>query len=158
MTIVRLSTAELRDSQELDLGAGPWFQIDQRRIDTFADATDDHQWIHVDSERASQGPFGTTIAHGYLTLSLVPRLLEDLLEITDQQRGTNYGVDRVRFTNVVATGSDVRMKARIRETIQRSDGGIQLAISFEMQVRDQERPAAVGDVIYLTYGHSYDTT
>lgn len=154
MANVKLTVAELEDADDLDLGVGPWIQIDQGRIDLFADATDDHQWIHVDPARASQGPFGTTVAHGYLTLSLVPWLLEDLLEITDQQRGINYGVDRVRFANVVPSGADVRMRARIRETTRRPDGAVRFVISFELQVRDQERPAAVGDVVYLVYGPS----
>ena len=77
---------------------------DQTRVDTFADATDDHQWIHTDAERAASGPFGGTIAHGYLTLSLVPSLLKQLMTITDHGRGTNYGLEKVRFTSVVPVG------------------------------------------------------
>ena len=90
---------------ESPLGQSDWLPIDQERVNGFADVTEDHQWIHVDQERAAQGPFGTTIAHGYLTLSLVPRLLEEVFVVTDQVRGTNYGIDRARFTSPVPVGS-----------------------------------------------------
>lgn len=133
------------------LGHSAWFSIDQDRIDRFADATEDHQWIHVDPARAAEGPFGTTIAHGYLSLSLVPRLLEDVLQVTDQVRGTNYGVDRARFIRPVPTGSDVRLSGELVEAERRSDGGVQYKVRVALEVRGQDRPGLVADVIYLTY-------
>ena len=142
---------ELKGMGPTPLGTSDWLVVDQERITRFADATEDHQWIHVDPARAAEGPFGTTIAHGYLTLSLVPRLLEDLLQVTDQVRGTNYGVDRARFTSPVPVGSAVRMSGELLEVRTRSDGGLQYKVRVELQVRDQERPALVAEVIYLAY-------
>ncbi|GAC1608894.1 MAG: 3-hydroxyacyl-thioester dehydratase HtdZ [Mycobacteriales bacterium] len=141
----------MRTLVEIDLGASEWLLVDQERINGFADATEDHQWIHVDPERAAQGPFGTTIAHGYLTLSLVPRLLDELLIVTDQVRGTNYGIDRARFTSPVPVGAEVRLTGRLMEVRTRSDGGLQYKVAVQMEVRHQERPALVAEAIYLTY-------
>lgn len=142
---------ELRGMGETPLGTSGWLLIDQPRIDRFAEATDDPQWIHVDPVRAAQGPFGTTIAHGYLTLSLVPRLLEDLLRVTDQVRGTNYGVDRARFTSPVPVGSQVQLTGRLLEVRDRPDGGLQYKVAVELRVRDAARPALVAECIYLAY-------
>lgn len=147
----KLTVAELADVSELDLGASRWRRIEQRRVDTFADATDDHQWIHVDTERAAGSPFGGTIAHGYLTLSLVPALLKELLVITDHGRGTNYGVERVRFTAPVPVGSEIRLVAAVMGAARRDDGGVRYRVSLRMEVRGQERPAMVGESVYLTY-------
>ena len=142
---------QLRELGESDLGVSDWLTIGQARVNQFADATEDHQWIHVDAQRAAEGPYGTTIAHGYLTLSLLPRLLEDLLVITDKVRGTNYGLDRVRFTDPVPVGSDVRMHGRILQVTPRADGGLQYKVVVELHVRDQDRPALVAEAIYLVY-------
>ena len=142
---------EIRAAVGEELEPGDWLEVEQSRVDTFADATDDHQWIHVDQERAAQGPFGTTIAHGYLTLSLIPRLLEELLVVTDQVRGTNYGIDRARFTSPVPVGSRVRMSGRLVEVRSRPDGGLQYKVGVELQVEGQERPALVAETIYLAY-------
>ena len=142
---------QLRSLGETDLGTSDWLTIGQERVNQFADATEDHQWIHVDPARASEGPYGTTVAHGYLTLSLVPRMLEDLLVITDKARGTNYGLDRARFTSPVPVGSQVQMSGRILEVSSRTDGGLQYKVGVAMQVRGQDRPALVAEVIYLVY-------
>lgn len=142
---------QLKEMGPTDLGTSEWLVVGQDRIDQFADATEDHQWIHVDPVRAAEGPFGCTIAHGYLTLSLVPRLLEDLLTVTDQVRGTNYGVDRARFTSPVPVGSAVRMAGQLLEVRTRADGGLQYKVRVELQVRDQQRPALVAECIYLSY-------
>jgi len=151
VTGLKVTFDELRSLRETALGTSGWVLVDQSRVDRFADATEDHQWIHVDPQRAAEGPFGTTIAHGYLTLSLVPRLLEDLLCITDLVRGTNYGVDRARFTSPVPVGSKVRMTGRLLEVRTRTDGGLQYKVGVELHVRDQERPALVAEVVYLAY-------
>ena len=142
---------QLRNMGQTDLGTSDWLTIGQERVNQFAEATEDHQWIHVDAGRASQGPYGTTIAHGYLTLSLVPRLLEDLFVIADKVRGTNYGLDRARFTSPVPVGSQVRMTGRLMEVTARADGGLQYKVAVALHVREQERPALVAEVIYLVY-------
>jgi acyl dehydratase len=142
---------ELRGLGETALGESDWLVVDQDRVNGFADVTEDHQWIHVDRERAAQGPFGTTIAHGYLTLSLIPRLLEEVLVVTDQVRGTNYGIDRARFTSPVPVGSRVRLSGRLVEVRPRADGGLQYKVGVELQVDGQERPALVADILLLAY-------
>lgn len=142
---------ELRSLGETPLGESDWLLVDQERVNGFADVTEDHQWIHVDPQRAAAGPFGTTIAHGYLTLSLIPRLLEGLLVVTDQVRGTNYGIDRARFTAPVPVGSRVRLSGRLAEVQQRADGGLQYKVGVELQVEGQDRPALVAEIIYLAY-------
>jgi len=151
MAVREVTFEELRDLGETPLGESGWLVVDQDRVNGFADVTEDHQWIHVDPERAAQGPFGTTIAHGYLTLSLIPRLLEELLVVTDQVRGTNYGVDRARFTSPVPVGSRVRLSGRLVEVRTRPDGGLQYKVGAELQVEGQERPALVAEIIYLAY-------
>jgi acyl dehydratase len=149
--MTELTVAELERSAGLDLGAGPWIRLDQDRVDVFADATNDHQWIHVDRERAAAGPFGGTIAHGYLSLSLLPGLMRDLLTVTDARMGVNYGIDRVRFTAPVPTGSEVRLKARVGASERRGDGGLLYHVEVEIELRGSERPALVGDVLYVAY-------
>ena len=151
MAGLEVTVDQLRTLGETELGASDWLLMDQERINGFADATEDHQWIHVDPARALDGPFGATIAHGYLTLSLVPRLLDELLIVTDQVRGTNYGINRARFTSPVPSGSEVRLTGRLLEVHSRADGGLQYTVSVQMEIRDQERPALVAEAIYLTY-------
>jgi acyl dehydratase len=146
-----VTVAELRDLGQTELGESSWLVIDQDRVNGFADVTEDHQWIHVDGERAAQGPFGTTIAHGYLTLSLVPRLLEEVVVVTDQVRGTNYGIDRARFTSPVPVGSRVRLKGRLLDARSRPDGGLQYKLGVELEVEGQDRPALVAEIILLAY-------
>ena len=148
---LEITVAELAEAKDLDLGASPWQVMKQERVDTFADATDDHQWVHVDQERAAHGPFGGTIAHGYLTLSLVPSMLKHLMVITDHGRGTNYGLERVRFTSPVKVGSEIRLAASIPGATRRDDGGVQYRVALRVEVNGQERPAMVGESIYLTY-------
>jgi acyl dehydratase len=149
---LELTVAELADLEEYDLGVGPWTTIDQDRVDRFADAAGDHQWIHVDPHRAAQGPFGTTIAHGYLTLSLVSRLLEDLITITDQVQGINYGLESVRFTAPVPTGSSVRLAATVVGAEWRPDGSVRYRVRLRVDVDGGDRPALVGEALYLAYG------
>lgn len=148
---LEITVEELAEANDLDLGASPWQVVEQRRVDTFADATDDHQWVHVDQERAAGGPFGGTIAHGYLTLSLVPAMLKQLMTITDHGRGTNYGLERVRFTAPVRVGSEIRLAASVQGATRRDDGGVQYRVALRVEVNGQERPAMVGESIYVTY-------
>jgi acyl dehydratase len=143
-----LTIAELEDAGERDLGASEWWTVEQQHIDRFADATGDHQYIHVDPERAAKGPFGTTVAHGYLSLSLLPRLLDDLIEVSDAGTGINYGIEKVRFTAPVPSGSRVRLKAKLLGAERRA-GGVLYRIGAEVEIENQERPALVGEVLYL---------
>lgn len=154
MANVTITVADLRalgDPVDVDLGDSGVVSVDQARIDGFADATLDHQWIHVDRERAAAGPFGTTIAHGYLTLSLVPRLLEDLVEVTDQVRGTNYGIESARFTSVVPSGSELVMAGRLIGAVGRPDSGVRYRVAVEMRVVGASRPCLVAEIVYLAY-------
>ena len=146
-----LTLGELAGSGERDLGVSPWVTIEQRQIDLFADATGDHQWIHVDPEAAKAGPFGGTIAHGYLSLSLLPTLLGDVLRVTDTQMGVNYGIDRVRFTSPVPSGSEVRAHARLVSAEPKGDG-ILYKVDVRLEIKGQEKPAMVGEVLFLAVG------
>ena len=132
------------------LGHSDWHEITQEQIDRFAEATGDRQWIHVDQEAAARGPFGTTVAHGYLTLSLLPALLSEVLSVTDARMGVNYGVERVRFTSPVPSGSRVRLHAKLRGS-ERRPSGVLFRIGIELEIEGSEKPALVGEVLYLAY-------
>jgi len=138
---------DLRKLAGADLGAGDWHEVTQKQIDTFADATGDHQWIHVDVERAKTGPFGTTIAHGYLTLALVIPLWTELLRIEGIGMAVNYGLNRVRFPAPVPSGSEVRLHARVAAVEDVADG-VQLAVDLTVELRGAAKPAAVAQVVY----------
>jgi acyl dehydratase len=144
----RLTLAELEGAAGLKLEPSDWVTIEQRAIEQFADATGDHQWIHVDPERAAQGPFGTTVAHGYLSLSLLPGLLGSMLNVTDARMGVNYGIEKVRFTAPVPSGSRVRLKAAIRSAEKRGEG-VLYHVGAEVEIEGSEKPALVGEVVYL---------
>jgi acyl dehydratase len=144
----QMTITELEESGERELGTSEWVQIDQRAIDLFAEATGDHQWIHVDRERAGGGPFGTTIAHGYLTLALLPPLLSDILTVTDSRMGINYGVERARFTAPLPSGSEVRLRARLLGSERRGEG-VLYRVGAEIEIRGAEKPALVAEVLYL---------
>jgi acyl dehydratase len=109
----QMTIEELEATGERDLGTSDWRRVEQHAIDLFAEATGDDQWIHVDQERAAAGPFGGTVAHGYLSLSLLPLLMRDVLVVTGARMGVNYGIDKVRFTAPVPSGSEVRLHARL---------------------------------------------
>ena len=145
-----LSKDDLEGARDLDLGTSDWTTIEQAQIQKFAEATHDHQWIHVDPDMAKQGPFGTTIAHGYLSLSLLPFLLSQVLNVSDAVMGVNYGIEKVRFTGPVPSGSDVRLKARLVSAERRGEG-VRYVVAVEIEVRDQEKPALVGEVVYLVF-------
>ncbi|MCA2211264.1 MaoC family dehydratase [Jidongwangia harbinensis] len=134
-----------------DLGHSSWIEITQERVDTFADATGDHQWIHVDAERARGGPFGTTIAHGYLTLSLVIPLFGELLAIDGVRMGINYGLDKVRFPNPVKVGAKIRLAARVAAVTEVPGNGVQLDLDFTVEIDGADKPACVARVIYRQY-------
>jgi acyl dehydratase len=134
-----------------DLGQTDWREITQEMINTFADATDDHQWIHVDPERAKDGPFGEPIAHGFLTLSLIIPFWGELFDVTDVSTKLNYGLDKVRFTSPVQVGSRVRMHGAIREVEEVKGGGLHLVVDATFEVEGQERPAVVATFLARFY-------
>lgn len=136
------SPDELLDAVGQNLGTTDWLQIDQERIDTFADCTGDHQWIHVDPGRAADGPFGATIAHGYLTLALTNVLLPELIEVSNISMGINYGTNRVRFPNPVRVGSRIRGTAEIAEA-EEIAGGVQVIIKVTVEIEGESKPACV---------------
>jgi acyl dehydratase len=147
--LAELTLAELEQAARQDLGASDWVTVDQRAIDLFAEATGDHQWIHVDPEKAAQGPFGQTVAHGYLSLSLIPALLEQVLSVSDARMGVNYGIEKVRFTAPVPSGSEVRLRATLNSAERRGEG-VLFRLGVTVEIRDEEKPAVVGEVVYLT--------
>jgi acyl dehydratase len=140
------SAAELKAAVGKHLGHSEWLRIDQKRIDQFAEATGDHQWIHVDPERAKAGPFGATIAHGYLTLSITNNFLPSLVQVPTAKLGINYGANKVRFPAPVKVGSRVRCGA---ELLEASDvpGGVQVIVRISVEVEGSDKPGCVVESI-----------
>ncbi|HWM07357.1 MAG TPA: MaoC family dehydratase [Actinophytocola sp.] len=132
------------------LGYGDWLEVTQERINEFADATGDHQWIHVDTERAKDGPFGTTIAHGYLTLSLIPTLGRKIYQVNGIRMGINYGLGKVRFPAVLPAGSRVRAGAELVEVSDRQQGK-QATVRMTVEIEGGDKPACVAEtmVVYV---------
>jgi len=134
-----------------DLGHSDWHEITQERVDAFADATDDHQWIHVDVERAKAGPFGGTIAHGYLTLSLAPSLIREVLQVDGVRMGVNYGLNKLRFPAPVPVGSKLRVGVRLAAVDDVGGGGVQVTIDATFEVEGQEKPVCVAQILSRYY-------
>jgi acyl dehydratase len=135
-----------------ETGVSDWVEITQDRINKFADATGDHQWIHIDVVRAAKEmPGGKTIAHGYLTLSLIPWLTGDFLRVEGATRGINYGSDKVRFTNMVPVGSKVRARAKLLSAEMMKNGGMQMRNEVTVEIEGQDRPACVAETIGLVF-------
>jgi acyl dehydratase len=145
-----LTFDELRNATDLDLGVTDWFEVGQDMIDRFADATLDHQWIHVDHEKAAQGPFGQTIAHGFLTVSLLPDMLGRLITVTGSQMGVNYGMDRLRLTSPVPSGARIRARGKILDTEEKGQG-VLVRTEMTIEIEGQEKPAMVGVFLTLRY-------
>lgn len=132
-----------------ELGVSTWHKIDQAQINKFADATLDHQWIHVDEARcATESPFKKTIAHGYLTLSLVPHLWQQIAEISNLKMEINYGVESLKFAQAVTVDSDVRLKANLK-SIANLRGVTKVVIAVVLEIKDQVKPAFIGEVMFL---------
>ena len=129
------------------LGYSEWHRIDQEQVNLFADATGDHQWIHVDPERAKAGPFGGAIAHGYLTLSLAPVLLGEVLVVEGMSFGVNYGCNKVRFPSPVPVGSNLRMGVGV-ESVEDVKGGVQVALGMTFETEGSTKPSCVAEVVY----------
>ena len=128
------------------LATSPWLTVDQQRIDLFAQATGDHQWIHIDPVRAAAGPFGTTIAHGFLTLSLLPELAESAIHIDDVKMGINYGLNRVRFMAPVPSGSRLRGQIRLK-AFDPIEGGAQLTMEISIEREGSDKPVCVAEAL-----------
>ena len=136
-----------------ELGPSEWLMVTQEMIDKFADATGDHQWIHVDVERAKKEmPGGKTIAHGYLTLSLLPRLAPTLMKVEKRRRGLNYGSNRVRFTAPVPAGARVRLRQKLVKVEPVEDNGFRITSEMTMEVEGNSRPAMVAETLGIVYG------
>jgi acyl dehydratase len=139
--------SELKGSVGKQLGVSEWLEIDQARIDTFADATGDHQWIHVDPERAKDGAFGSTIAHGYLTLSLVNKFLPEIIDVRGISMGVNYGSDRLRFPAPVPVGSRIRGSAELIKVEDVKGNAVQSTVRVTVEIEGSDRPACIIDTI-----------
>lgn len=147
MSKVHIPTlASLQQRVGEHLATGDWVLIDQQRINLFAQATGDHQWIHVDVERARKGPFGTTIAHGFLTLSLLPELADKAMVVEDVKMGVNYGLNRVRFTSPVPVDSRVRAHLKLKEYLP-IEGGAQLTMEVTIEREGADKPACVAEAV-----------
>ncbi|MFC5749748.1 MaoC family dehydratase [Actinomadura rugatobispora] len=132
------------------LGHSDWMEVTQERVNQFADATGDHQWIHVDPERAAAGPFGGPIAHGYLTLSLVPSFLPQILDVQGFTMGVNYGCNKVRFPSPVPVGAKLRCGASLDEVAE-VKGGVQITLTLTFEVEGAAKPACVAEVVLRNY-------
>jgi acyl dehydratase len=146
MSTVFEQPADLLGAVGQHLGYSDWVEIDQQRINLFADATGDHQWIHVDPVKAAEGPFGKTIAHGYLTLSLANLFLPQIMEVRDTSMGVNYGCEKVRFPSAVPVGSNVRGGGEVISA-EEVKGGVQVVVRMTIEVEGSDRPACVIDTI-----------
>lgn len=136
-----------------ELGASEWVAITQEQINLFAEATGDHQWIHVDLERAKrESPFEQTIAHGYLTLSLGPALLPQIARVEGVRMGINYGIDKLRFPSPVVVGSRVRLVAQIKDVRDMPGGGARVTFGFTFELEGGTKPACVAEVLFVYYG------
>ncbi|WEH32679.1 MaoC family dehydratase [Streptomyces sp. AM 4-1-1] len=144
------SARELRDAVGERLGHSEWLEVDQKRIALFADATGDHQWIHVDPERAAAGPFGATIAHGYLTLSLLPVLVPQIMRVDGVRMGLNYGTEKVRFPSPVPVGSRLRATAELRKVAE-AGGGVQVTVLVTVEREGGDRPVCVAESVSRYY-------
>jgi acyl dehydratase len=144
------SIEELTKLVGTHLGYSDYRKVTQEEVNLFADATGDHQWIHVDPERAATGPFGHTIAHGYLTLSLIPVLLGGVIKVDGVAMGVNYGTNKVRFTSPVPVGSEVRAGATL-VSVDDIAGGAQVTLDVTVEVKDAAKPSCVAQVVYRYY-------
>lgn len=143
--------ADAKNIQGTDLGHTEWREVTQEMINTFAEATDDHQWIHTDPERAKDGPFGAPIAHGFLTLSMIIPFWSELFDVTDVTTKVNYGLDKVRFTSPLKVGSRIRMNAVVKEVSEVKGNGLHLVADGVIEIEGEERPAVVATFLTRFY-------
>jgi len=150
MSVTVNGVEELKKLAGSDLGTSEWIEVTQERINTFADATGDHQWIHIDVERANSGPFGGPIAHGYLTLSLGPTLSPQIFGVSGVSMGVNYGCGKVRFPSPVPVGSKLRLGVTLM-SVEDVPGGAQVTQEFVFEVEGASKPSCVAEVIFRYY-------
>jgi acyl dehydratase len=148
---LRIHCSELRSHAGRKLGASPWHTVSQDQVDCFAQATGDHQWIHVDRERARQTPFGSTIAHGYLTLSLWPALLDEVLVVEGFSMVLNYGLNRVRFPSAVPVGSRVRLHVDLADVEENPDSSLQTTFAIQFELEGSDKPCCVAESPFHYY-------
>lgn len=152
-----MSAARLASAADFHAAVGhvryesEWTEVDQARVNRFADATDDHQWIHVDPVRAKAGPFGAPIAHGYLTLSLMAHFLPQVVQVRGMKMGVNYGTDKVRFPSAVKAGARIRARGELVAAEKTKDGGVQAVIRVTVDIENETKPACVADTISRYY-------
>ena len=146
-----MTLAELEGAVDHELGTSEWHEITQEQINGFAEATGDHQWIHVDPDAAADGPFGTTVAHGYLTLSMLPMMLSEVVSVSDAAMGVNYGTEKIRFTSPVPSGSRVRLHAKVARA-ERRGPSVVWTVGVKVEIEGMEKPALVGEVVYMAAG------
>jgi acyl dehydratase len=146
-----LRAEELKSSVGKDLGTSSWVTVEQERIDKFAEATGDHQWIHVDPEKAKDGPFGSTIAHGFLTLSLIPALAWEVYTIEGARLSVNYGLNKLRFITPVKVGSRVRAHLSVASVDEVPGNALQVATTVTIELEGAEKPAAVAETLTRVY-------
>jgi acyl dehydratase len=149
--MARIPFATIRDHIDQHLGYSDWHTVTQEQVQKFADATGDHQWIHLDVERAKAGPFGGPIAHGYLTLSLAPVFLSQVLQVDGVAMGVNYGANKVRFPAPVPVGSNIRIGATIKQ-VEDVSGGIQVTVEAVFEVEGAAKPSCVAELLFRYYG------
>jgi acyl dehydratase len=150
MSAITMELEELRGKVGSHLGYSTWHTVTQEEVHLFADTTRDHQWIHVDPDNAKAGPFGTTIAHGYLTLSLGPVLLAEIMAVEGPRFAVNYGLNRVRFPAPVPVGSKLRCGASL-ESVEEVEGGCQVELKLTFEVEGAAKPSCVADVLFRYY-------
>jgi acyl dehydratase len=150
MSKANLSLRSLESRVGEEVGVSPWVEMPQERIDLFAKATEDFQWIHVDPARAKASPYGGTIAHGYLTLSMLPKLAESTFEFSDRKMGVNYGLNKVRFTAPVPAGSRIRGRFRLAK-YEKLDGGVQVTWNVSIEREGGDKPVCVAEAIGRHY-------
>ena len=152
MTTTTTTIAELPSLKGQELGTSDWVEITQERVNQFAEATGDHQWIHVDVERAkAESPFGGPIAHGYLTLSLIIPMYSEVLVVSDAKMGVNYGLNKVRFPAPVPVGSKIRLTATLKD-VEEVAGGLQLTVSAVIEADGASKPVCIAEPVFRTYG------
>lgn len=143
--------AELRPLLGQEIAVSEWVSVDQKRINLFADATGDHQWIHLDAERSAKGPFGTTIAHGFLTLSMIPIFMAQAIKIQDVKMGVNYGLNKVRFTSPVPVDSELRARFKLLSIEDIANNGAQMSWEVTIERKGSEKPVCIAESISRRY-------
>jgi len=146
--IIIASHQDIEDYNGKEVGRSPWKRITQERINAFADATDDHQWIHTDRERAAASPFGATIAHGFLTVSLLPSLLDEIIEVRDSEMTVNYAMENLRFGTPVLVDSEVRLILTVIN-LRNLRGITRVTLGVEMEIKGEKKPAYKGSIVLL---------